>query len=355
MPLVNVANRMAVSVLMQSKPVPPHGKPEFSYSIVGNRAPTAVAGFGITFDVDEATYTEWTAANPSVAGNLMLATDEQIAAAQNVDPLSTFGFELGLVPPTEPPIEPPFGTPPVNVDVPYAQQEGGSLTCTMGNWSNVPTGYHYTWWQDGTMEIGTDSNVLDLVSSDAGHTMTCVVQAYNAAGFTDAPPSNGVVVTMPTGPTPGLLISGAFDDAELAGLVGDIGSNPSAWLGFDVLVDGVRHTLRAQFPGIATAQDICDRINAQLGAFCTTTMPATVAPWQFVVTSNTTGSGSSVSYCEPPSALNLYDSVVRKGTTDISVVMRLRQATGAVVVPGADAASEAARARTRARVPASVA
>jgi hypothetical protein len=154
------------------------------YSIVGNRHPSAVAGHGITYDVDEATWTQWAAANPHIASSMKLVTDSEIDAARNVDPSTTHGFELGL-------------QPPVNVDVPHAQQEDAVVTCTMGNWQGEPTAYRYQ-WMDGTTAVGTDSNVLAIGPNDDGHSMTCIVTAVSAAGSTEAPPSNAVIVVMPT-------------------------------------------------------------------------------------------------------------------------------------------------------------
>ena len=59
---------------------------------------------------------------------------------------------------------------------------------------------------------------------------------------------------------------------------------------------------------------------------------------------NTPQKLTEVSYAEPPSYV-AEDADARKATTDISSVMRLTQSTGATVVPGADAALEAAGVR----------
>jgi hypothetical protein len=87
--------------------------------------------------------------------------------------------------------------PPRNIDVPYAQQEGGLLTCTMGNWAGEPTRYSYQWVRDGNTNVGTGPSMA--FSSDfVGDTVTCVVSASNAHGTTAAPPSNPVTVGAPT-------------------------------------------------------------------------------------------------------------------------------------------------------------
>src|SRR4029077_9394468 len=48
---------------------------------------------------------------------------------------------------------PPGSQPPINRDVPYVGGSGtvgGTLTCTMGNWTGEPTGYAYAWSGHGT-------------------------------------------------------------------------------------------------------------------------------------------------------------------------------------------------------------
>jgi hypothetical protein len=82
---------------------------------------------------------------------------------------------------------------PVNVDVPFVDQSGSELRCTMGNWQGEPTSYAYQWKMDGT-DIPGDGATLPVTSADTGHSATCVVTAENAHGSTTAPPSNAVIV-----------------------------------------------------------------------------------------------------------------------------------------------------------------
>ena len=79
-------------------------------------------------------------------------------------------------------------------DVPYIEQQGDTIHCTMGNWENEPTSYSYSWKMDD-MGIGTDDAFYVVQPGDVGGTATCVVTATNAIGSTEAPPFNGVVVT----------------------------------------------------------------------------------------------------------------------------------------------------------------
>jgi hypothetical protein len=95
------------------------------------------------------------------------------------------------------PVKPvPEPQPPVNVTVPYVGGEGAvdaRLTCTMGTWDGEPTDYAYRWKRDGTTDLGVGDNYV-VKEDDAGHSITCVVTATNAAGSTEAPPSNAVAI-----------------------------------------------------------------------------------------------------------------------------------------------------------------
>jgi|SRR5215472_605586 len=89
---------------------------------------------------------------------------------------------------------------PINVDVPAVTGVGAvgdTLTCTMGNWNNEPTGYAYQWLSTASGvadNVGANTNSYTIQPSDAGRTITCVVTATNSGGSTVAPPSNQVVV-----------------------------------------------------------------------------------------------------------------------------------------------------------------
>jgi hypothetical protein len=91
------------------------------------------------------------------------------------------------------PQPPPASAPPGNVDVPYVSQDGDTLNCTMGNWTNEPTAYSYNWQLDDS-PAGSDSPDLTVTVDDVGKTATCTVTATNGAGSTAAPPSVGLDV-----------------------------------------------------------------------------------------------------------------------------------------------------------------
>jgi hypothetical protein len=344
-PTVTVASRLDVPVQMNSIPPTPGSNPEFSHRIESNRHPAGVGGWGITYNVDAATFDQWMQARPSMTDFITVATQEQIAAAAaaETDP-ANYGFEAGLTPP-----DPIVSDPPVNVDVPFIWQEEQRMRCTMGNWENVPTHYDYQWMQDSALPIGPNGDTLPLLASNDGHSISCIVTATNAAGATEAPPSNSLLYAAPVEATSAELISGDFSDSEWDSMIASVGNNPGEWRGFDIVVDGLNLTLRAQF-AVATAQDICTVINGALGTYLTAST-STSSPWQFFIHSNSVGITSTIGYASAPSYLQrgttkaLMASVMqpRKMTADLSLIMRLRQSVGAITVQGIDA-SGAARA-----------
>lgn len=182
-------------------------------------------------------------------------------------------------------------------------------------------------WRDHAVAmVGYDPSTR--IDSDAN--LATVLEPYGII-----PPAKPPA--LPQEPTAAELTGGTFTDAELDGLLGDLAANGAAWLGFDLAVDGTQRPVRQQFGGVQNAYDVCTLINAQLGPYAVTTMPGDAAPWRFMITSNTTGSGSTIGYALPPSTLNR-DELPEplKGTTDISAVLRLTQAVGAVATQGKD-------------------
>jgi hypothetical protein len=86
--------------------------------------------------------------------------------------------------------------PPVNIDVPYAEQRGATLNCTMGNWAGEPNSYDYEWVRDGTTRVamGPDHSIT---ADDVGQSLACTLIAANAGGASAPVTSNAVVVTRP--------------------------------------------------------------------------------------------------------------------------------------------------------------
>lgn len=70
---------------------------------------------------------------------------------------------------------------PTVIDTPFVYQVGTLLTCTMGNWNNVPTSYEYQ-WQTGGNVIGTNQAQYTVTPEMVGYAVTCSVTATNAGG-----------------------------------------------------------------------------------------------------------------------------------------------------------------------------
>jgi hypothetical protein len=90
----------------------------------------------------------------------------------------------------------PAQLPPQNKDVPYlggSAEVGGTLNCTMGNWTGEPTAYSYE-WQAGGVTVGGGGPDYVVTAADAGTSIVCIVTATNAHGSTEAPPSNAVSI-----------------------------------------------------------------------------------------------------------------------------------------------------------------
>jgi hypothetical protein len=83
---------------------------------------------------------------------------------------------------------------PTVVDTPYASQDAGTLSCTMGNWTGEPSSYSYVWKLGTVTADASDKAEYALKQEDVGKTASCVVTATNSAGSTAAPASNSVEV-----------------------------------------------------------------------------------------------------------------------------------------------------------------
>jgi len=93
-------------------------------------------------------------------------------------------INTGAVLVSQNPAQPPAPEgPPVVVDAPYASQTGSTLSCTMGNWQNVPTIYIYRWLKAGT-PVGRASTdpAYAVVAADNGVSYACQLTAANSVG-----------------------------------------------------------------------------------------------------------------------------------------------------------------------------
>src|SRR5687767_7032587 len=71
---------------------------------------------------------------------------------------------------------------PVNSVLPAVTgtaQEGATLTCSTGTWSNTPDAFAYQWHRGNTAIIGATASTRVLAAADVGSTIKCTVKATN--------------------------------------------------------------------------------------------------------------------------------------------------------------------------------
>lgn len=71
---------------------------------------------------------------------------------------------------------------PVNSVLPAitgTEEEGETLTCSTGTWSNTPDAYAYQWNRSGSVIAGATASTRVLAAADVGATLTCTVKATN--------------------------------------------------------------------------------------------------------------------------------------------------------------------------------
>lgn len=94
MALVNVASKLPLAVLMQSAVVDPATEPEFSYEVIGENDPNGVAGWGITYNMDQSAYDQWILDHPDKVDFVKLVTEADIA--DMADQTEEYGYQAGL-------------------------------------------------------------------------------------------------------------------------------------------------------------------------------------------------------------------------------------------------------------------
>jgi len=71
---------------------------------------------------------------------------------------------------------------PVNSVAPAitgTEQEGATLTCSTGTWSNTPDAYSYQWNRNGSAIAAATASTYVPVTADVDATLTCTVKATN--------------------------------------------------------------------------------------------------------------------------------------------------------------------------------
>jgi hypothetical protein len=79
-------------------------------------------------------------------------------------------------------------------------ENGQTVSCSTGTWTQSPTSYARQWKRDGANIGGATGVSYTLQSADVGHAVKCTVTAANAVGSTSAD-SNTINPTNPAAPT----------------------------------------------------------------------------------------------------------------------------------------------------------
>jgi hypothetical protein len=84
------------------------------------------------------------------------------------------------------PVPLPTSAVPVETAPPVisgSPEEGQTVSCLTGTWTNDPTGFAYSWQRTGSTIAGANGSSYTLSAADAGQAITCTVIALNAAGL----------------------------------------------------------------------------------------------------------------------------------------------------------------------------
>lgn len=101
------------------------------------------------------------------------------------------------------PLALPLAAVPINTSPPVISgtaQQGQTVRCSTGAWTNSPTSYAYSWQRNGS-SIQTGSQYT-LTSADVNQVITCMVAASNASGSSSALSPPIVPVSLPVGTAP---------------------------------------------------------------------------------------------------------------------------------------------------------
>ncbi len=85
---------------------------------------------------------------------------------------------------------------------PGTAQQGQTVTCSTGAWTNNPTSYTYSWQRNATTTIAGNTSQYMLTSDDVNQAITCTVVAHNATGDSAPAISAPLVPTAPVAAVP---------------------------------------------------------------------------------------------------------------------------------------------------------
>ncbi len=101
------------------------------------------------------------------------------------------------------PVSLPVSLVPVEATPPTisgSPEQGQTVACSTGGWSNNPATYSYSWQRDASAITGATAPSYTLSSADVNHAITCTVVAHNGAG--DSAPAASLPIVPVALPTP---------------------------------------------------------------------------------------------------------------------------------------------------------
>jgi|SRR5215469_6265909 len=126
-------------------------------------------------------------------------------------------------------------------------------------------------------------------------------------------------MSAPPEPSPALLAGGVFSETEVEALIAEVQTVDDG--GFRLPIDGTVRGLRADFSAVANAADIAATIDANLSAYA----HAEFVDGRLIIATLSTGADASIGFANA-NAIG----------ADLSGTLRLTEAAGATITPGAD-------------------
>jgi hypothetical protein len=86
--------------------------------------------------------------------------------------------------------------PPIETGPPVisgSAEQGQTVSCSTGAWTNGPTSYSYSWQRSASSIAGQTSSTYTLTSADVNQAITCTVVAHNGSG--DSAPATSAPIT----------------------------------------------------------------------------------------------------------------------------------------------------------------
>jgi hypothetical protein len=131
------------------------------------------------------------------------------------------------VTPTAPAAGVPVNTVAPAITSDGSPQNGESVSCSQGTWTNSPISFSYQWRRDGVNISSATLSTYTLQSADVGHAITCQVTATNVSGSSSATSAAITPTAAPAAPvnTATPVISGGSTTGSL------LSSTTGTWTG----------------------------------------------------------------------------------------------------------------------------